>query len=749
MESVRISNNHPFFERSVILPVRIPILLTGFNPDQNEYSRLYGIRLGSNTRPENLIRQLSEYGYVQDDRVLIRPNPLLILMYNQENRLVTFPAGLLDYSEFSNLKSELSNYTYQPLTDSYVLSESLSLTGPMIRINNDITSALTLIKLSEQISAPPVEIIPEYLQQLLIPSNRLGNGSFTQLFESIVSVAKVPPDLAELVLTVFLLDSPSLKVRSICSQLGGIEIVRGQLRNRIQAYPRQLTQRTNYPKGTLPDDLVTSVLEGYDITQNQSYMSELASLIGVPVNRSIVRYGAKLLRHYPSLAIEFFRSKPKTSILTPLIRLIYDSATINYLEIVYLLTVGYPLIEEISPDRFPILNLSKFYDSWLFNIYKTLDRAEIIKLEPNIMEQYVLFTVGKSPDTIRDFAQSIGMIIPSEAVLIKYFLDNLVHYQLIITRSNPEPIILAVQNQDVDLNIYTDREILDFFPPIHYNSRPDLIRQAQKLLTNIGFMVIYRLTPEFVINTETTLLDNIFELTPPYLAYGNILKYRVYSLEEIELSFQLNSEIELIEFRKPDIPRNTFTDQEINQLNRLLNQFNEPTLINLIRDKIVNGLVMRKNLDRVMNMIRQEIKSSSPEVIDKVKNIFYKIFYAGMYMRKWKGPGSDYPVTELETRNGQVKPEAMILLTEVSDLTDSLPVNIKTSMTTLSTMMIVTGKYERQRILLFDMLTEVGQGEYCIRVASSYLIISSHYYLNLLLGIVIPNFEPNDLQMIG
>ena len=282
------------------------------------------------------------------------------------------------------------------------------------------------------------------------------------------------------------------------------------------------------------------------------------------------------------------------------------------------------------------------------------------------------------------------------------------------------------------------------------------------LLTETGFFIVNQIIPDRAGNTRTTLLEEFNEIPTPYIVCGRLFEYMVYTVEELTMAFHMQDEE--IEFSRPDRPNQSFTTEEISTLNDILPRVVElnpslGTVVTQLQDKIVRGLITRSNRDRNTTTVNRHLRESSRGVRDQVKEIFMNIFYAGMYMRRWRGPGNPYPVTEAETMGrSDPQPQSILTLGHVSEGMDRLQAmsggqNIRDLIETLRVVNVEAGTRESGFTFternLFNYIGIIAQGQSCIRMASVPLITSAYYYLLTFFQHVIPNVEPTRLVTIS
>jgi hypothetical protein len=310
------------------------------------------------------------------------------------------------------------------------------------------------------------------------------------------------------------------------------------------------------------------------------------------------------------------------------------------------------------------------------------------------------------------------------------------------------------------VRIYTDQELLTTVGvPMEYVNRGEIIANIFNLLSENGFFILTQINPDRASNTRTTLMEEFNEIPSPYVVCGKLFQYIVYTLEELNAAFRMQGDE--IEFTRPDRPNQSFNTDEIGTLNEILPRITRlnpdlETIVTEVRDKIVRGLITRSDRDRNTTIVHRHLREASREVKDQVKEIFMNIFYAGMYMRRWRGPGNPYPVTEAETLGrSDPQPQSILTLGHVSEGMEQLQLmsggqDIRDLIETLRVVNVESGgEYTFTERNLFQYIGIIASGQSCIRMASVPLITSAYYYLLTFFQYVIPNVELTRLVTIS
>jgi len=355
-----------------------------------------------------------------------------------------------------------------------------------------------------------------------------------------------------------------------------------------------------------------------------------------------------------------------------------------------------------------IINLKSKYYNALKDIYekitsdKNINLYKILSTEQHPLELYIHALIKTPEEKISGLFHGIGMSIPNSLysqTYEDYVLNNIDNYINIISRTknitplNINDLVYSTVSSDTNilskmdekefytkLELYTDDEIIYTFGISHnYRSRNDLLKNTYNYLTKDHFF-LYDLITDNCINKEKILsIQSENEphnntIQKPYLAYGNIFKYHIYELSE--LNFNIKPELGLLSDPfNPDTPINIIY---INGLYNVMNimSFKIPTLnseiqsilsklniiitsyINkdplLIKDSIFSQFIPHdaQSISKLTKNIENYIYTQPFHIRQQVINILLLIFNTTMYIRNWKGPGTPYPILACQTSSG-------------------------------------------------------------------------------------------------
>ena len=234
--------------------------------------------------------------------------------------------------------------------------------------------------------------------------------------------------------------------------------------------------------------------------------------------------------------------------------------------------------------------------------------------------------------------------------------------------------------------------------------------------------------------------------------------HRFYTYEWSDLlnAFSQNEQTQAQEFRHPENYGLNSPNSEI----KILLEFLYEERNNPLKTKTLKELTdkIEEVLDEKLNEIDSDkrflakLNKLTPEIKAKLKHYLEVIFQAGMYMRRWKGPGHPYPLRS-ETTKSETIPDL-----EVSEKLQEI-ISIQKELFPIREAYLLInklpsceyqadGSIEHGRIPFQHILTQVENGESCIRVASTIFIGTSYHYLRVLFREIYPGLKVRELDHI-
>ena len=426
----------------------------------------------------------------------------------------------------------------------------------------------------------------------------------------------------------------------------------------------------------------------------------------------------------------------------------------------------------LSPPSENIINryrslatLSDLSRDLLFRYHSLLpDRLRLIKLTlrtPTIVDKYVI------EHNFPKLAEVLGMIIPTGVNEKDYIMDNIQSYRLIFDRlpssarliNHTDPKTLSLGN----ISLLTDEEIISSagIRPL-FADRNELITKVRKLWFEDGFFESIDRTS---INEETFVLTKVSDPDVLMIGYGRLDSYRCYEMGELHLSFRLGED-EMVHFRKPE-NKDHFDLDKIVDLDLLIQDLysrlvGNPDILIELHTRIEKGITDYRQMNTEMKKIYHQIRLLNSSTKDILKVWLQTLFDAGMYMRQWKGPGTPYPHTRREARQGEeatrLKPERSDNISPLGRKIGLLQEMIKTAPSSLIKIIeklkaarydLGLSRYESQDILLIPLFLEVARGNKCIREASSIFTLSAGYYFQVLFNHKIKDFHPELIAKVN
>jgi hypothetical protein len=262
-----------------------------------------------------------------------------------------------------------------------------------------------------------------------------------------------------------------------------------------------------------------------------------------------------------------------------------------------------------------------------------------------------------------------------------------------------------------------------------YSGRAQLVRAINRLYESPSFFIPVDPKRRYAENKVTvTGLTEVTSSEVPMLAYGTWSRYQVYEYNDLIESCRCMNDVLIA--RHPEDPRKYFTKAELMELLTLLKQGEscdegKAELYQAIEDVITNGLDMSSAQDRTKAVIALMDQKNK----DIMRQAFHLMFCAGLYMRRWKGPGHTFPLLEEQTNKGpppdkQVG-ESVISMLELRDKLQPEEIQFFNELITIN---IKAGRLVAQEESIKRMVEGVLSGKECIRMASTVYMGTACYY---------------------
>jgi hypothetical protein len=389
----------------------------------------------------------------------------------------------------------------------------------------------------------------------------------------------------------------------------------------------------------------------------------------------------------------------------------------------------------------------------LYDIESESEWIHTLMMEPHPLEPILLnFEAYNVSDIIRTF----GMVIPRsfENNVREYILNNIISYKDILTRGDLKNISLETlrrRNQHTIRSHFkklTDYEIFNFLGVyIAYRSRTELVERALNSMVHNTFMMPLRRNHS--VNSETIMGTPISDQTIFMIGYGTVFQYRLYEIPEFIGAFHRDSDTGALEFRHPHNLSNYYTFDDIDILINLLRSYEPTEEITLLLNRIEEGIIEARDKIAFDTTAREALRQFNSNSIDLMKQFLRQIFYTGMYMRRWLGPGHPFPLESSTTNGADPEKEvakqigiAMELLKSMGALERQFCMNLRVCEYNKQ------GGIDSGRTTFDQDWNRVVKGELCIRMASSRFVGTGYHYLRVLFKETIPNMNPRSLDRI-
>jgi hypothetical protein len=495
-----------------------------------------------------------------------------------------------------------------------------------------------------------VEITQEDLMKLNVPiSNYTIGNSTTELVDDIFNKTGANKEIILIALISIYFRSPGLK-------------------DNIVLKPRNYNSSTKEAPN-LPQVMISfeeAVKTGLPITKE--YNSSMASFFFYDeIGPNEVKAILEEIRHFPEIYNVMTQYLGNVETLTRYLIYLFYLKEVNIAKQLYTFATN-QLLDVNEPTRTKnLIDLPTNYKLSLYNLYGTMNMETILATPPRPFEERIISLQDIQDKDLIQFAAEMGMIIPDRVNgkgIRKYILDFILDYQYI--EKGKKELLLEQQPSGVAVMIdllktFTDFEIVEVFGYSGpFDNRRHLIEQCYMTFSNRGFTIRKSINRTKAINYKTGLGLDLDILPKPYLVFGTANSYQVLQLEDlvnIDYIITQNSKIMSREFPQ-DRGLTMFTTYQLDRLIELLPaiaNMNEQLreMANIVLKHAIKGLQVR--LTRVtatgeVNIPREGLHIS-PEIrkllrylevthASNVINIYENIYYLGLYLSGWDGPGN-------------------------------------------------------------------------------------------------------------
>jgi hypothetical protein len=355
----------------------------------------------------------------------------------------------------------------------------------------------------------------------------------------------------------------------------------------------------------------------------------------------------------------------------------------------------------------------------------------------------------------KQLVQTLGMSVPLGVTSVRAYIEtNLPEYRDVFTRGQllvhrvEEIAAFLPQQLSNYLRRLSDRELFSILGAhVPYQNREQLLVRLRSLFSERQFF--FPVSRDRAVNEENVLGEEVKDRTVFVLAFGTVLSYRLYTPEELLASFFPDNE-EGIQFRFPEGPSGaTFANYHIHSLRRVLPLFPSNSDCQQLMARVEEGLAHQGEWSDYERDVVRQLRRFPSAAIDEIKVFLHNLLDAGMYMRRWKGPGHPYPHSESETLTGDL-PEQQVKH-QIGLGMESL----KRMEGPMQRFVLGLRMYRYQQGNLSHRNTPIGRtwegvvkGTHCVRMASAELVGSSYHYLWIFFKEKVPGVRVASLDLI-
>jgi hypothetical protein len=381
-----------------------------------------------------------------------------------------------------------------------------------------------------------------------------------------------------------------------------------------------------------------------------------------------------------------------------------------------------------------------------------------------------------NPKTADKIVKTYHISVPSGVSSYKYLENNLHSYANVLDR---DP-------KDESIEVMSDGGIIKMIGVyVGHISRDDLVAKAKAFLDGETMFFIplvrnsinkYTLTSVPPYDEEDEIEYSISNPKLKIVGYGTSKAYYAYETTDFEGSF-LDDKLSIL--NPKDI--GTYIDITVPQASQLINLVAMYTGMKETIEKIEASIQAASIGNERDLAIYKEYKTFGEVDRNLLKKCFEDLFYLGMYFRHWLGPGNAFPSKESQTISSGFDGNRDSASTMHSFIThyEKLSLKVKEMLDNLMTYehksgTIILGKYKfivfwesltgaskmreteklrqanakaledaakrmtKQELEVFRASLSnkiVAEGQYCIRMASTILVGTGHYYAKLLFSL--------------
>jgi hypothetical protein len=331
-----------------------------------------------------------------------------------------------------------------------------------------------------------------------------------------------------------------------------------------------------------------------------------------------------------------------------------------------------------------------------------------------------------------------------------YLVDNIIHYKdCLLSRTTEDrgTFLRSLRNRaDKILDGDLFAGCLAIIP---HTSRPSLVEGIVNLLDKESWFI--SLTPTTGYNKCTTILDNVEEewSVIPFVCFGTLFHHRYYSLDELNSAFSLYKDGKI--FIKPENPRRSFTIEEVQRLQDVLEWIEDVKVKIELTETIKNSLQLLKFHSSYSLEKGRELEEKFSSKMTEVTDVLKMIFVLGMRMRGWGGGDDPYPLTASSTKMDWDKEiEMQVHLQKVLSVLSEPSNSVGSWIGDFKIVDYCEGRFQISLShSIAQLLDKIRKSNFCYRVASSYLVFTACYHSTSFNGGVTLEIDLDKLEPIN
>lgn len=361
----------------------------------------------------------------------------------------------------------------------------------------------------------------------------------------------------------------------------------------------------------------------------------------------------------------------------------------------------------------------------------------VFTLHPQTTTKLIHTAMYSSPDQLEDYIMYTYKLPNIQT----FYTPNFVNYYKAYIPQLPlnKQVIQSIPDEYLHgyLAEYPIQKLQQYFNIInsHMLSVNELFLRIDHNIHDQQWQLLTSHLSEYCAEQQSVIEGIPFSQNAEYVGWGNFkYGFQCYNISDLIHIFNLYPNF----YANPYRPHERFDDEDI------INIYN--VLPPSPQKEEFKSILPESKLISSVDDIYQWILAN-PEHSYLIKEYFNKLFELGMYLRRWQGPGYAYPLNDLliegETFECPIAFSVASKATQTGGILGDILKNISNPelILNLPTADKIDGQLQPSLNTIGQILEEVQNGNYCIRMTSTIIAYTGAYYLSLLFNSQPPGFD--------